>query len=645
MVFILNFLGFIWFLFAIYLAFFIPGVVTTGNILNKKSLFEKITIGLTVGMVIWVFQGLILGYLHLRFLTYLYLLIFALIYSKANKLTFKRIRFKKMSRLDLLITVIFVIGIFGQQFEFFITGFVFPSGVYSIMGSANDSVWHTSMISELIRRFPPIQPGLSGVIVYNYHYLSDFIVADLIRVFRLPLLAAQFQYTSILFSFLLGANAYVLAKTLKFSKSAAIIFVYLEYFSSDAIYILTFFTRHSFIFTVHPLEDGVMFLENPPRALSYIVVLCSVYFLYYLFKTRSLRTGIITILLLGSVIGFKVHTAFGVFGGLGLLSLYLLYKKDFKLMLVPIFTFIVTLLIHVPINKVSGIPFYAPFEMSRMFTVQPDLQLSRLELARRIYESAHNYLGEWRWDLIMLALFLFGQFGIKNVGWIPSKALFKKLGWPISLFLLGAIAGLLIIGTLFYQPIGGADIFNFYLALALFLSLFAAFNLGYLVDKSKILAIVVISFIVIFTIPRWVYEITTFVAYFKVDRTLFYGAELKSLEYLSKNTKENSVILVANTGQADSVYPYVGAFSKRDTFLSGQTVLIGHSIPYKDRQLTVDTIFNSSDSATVKKDLKINHINYIYFLSPSPELSPGLSKIRMNKIFSNKLITIYEVKE
>lgn len=640
--FIPNLFWGLWFIFASLLSFYIPAKVILGKFLNEKSLLERITVSFTVGIVLWTLQAFLFGFLHFRNFTYIYILVFLFLFLRKFKISKIKISIPSPKPLTLLVILIFLLGIFGQEIQFFLSGFLTNKGILSLMTDVNDSLWHTAVISELIRRFPPQQPGLSGVILYNYHFLSDLPIAELIKVFHLPLFPTQFQYMNILFSFLLGANAYVLAKTFRFPAVSAVIFLYLQYFSSDIIYILTFFTRRIFEFTVHPLEDGTMFLENPPRALSYIVLLSSLYFLFHYFNNRDKKLGIITILLMASIIGFKVHTAFGIFGGLGLLSLYFLLKKDIKSLILPILTLILSLSIHIPVNKVSGIPFYAPFELSRMFAVQPKLALSNLELARRVYLDAKNSFGVWRMDFLMLGLFFLGQFGIKNLGFIPSKKIFKLLGKEISFFIVGAVTALFIVATFFYQPIGGADIFNFYLAMFLLLGLIASFNLGIIFSKSKFFAAFIVLFILVASLPRWTYEMGVLFNYLGKDRVLFDNYDLASLKFLNDNTPRNSIILVDNRGQADYAYPYVSALSNRDTFLSGQNVLLGHSIPFETRKKIVLEIFTSSKSAVIKKDLRKNKIGYIY-LYGNPELSKGLKNINLQLIFSNKRATIYKV--
>ena len=141
-----------------------------------------------------------------------------------SKLTFSSLKseFKKI-KINRLLFIIFALGIFGQVQQFLITGFRFSDGIHIFTAASDDAFWHTSLIAQLVRRFPPFEPGLVNVGVHNYHYWSNLVVAELIRVFGLPILATQFQYMYLLVSFLLGGIAYVLARALKFSSIGVIV--------------------------------------------------------------------------------------------------------------------------------------------------------------------------------------------------------------------------------------------------------------------------------------------------------------------------------------------------------------------------------------------------------------------------------------
>ena len=507
---------FFYFSLAVFFAFFVPGTLVLRGIgYSPKRDLETFVLAFLTGMILWTYQGLVAGYLAMRWLTYIYLgacflLWFRSAFLPAVLRSLKHIRIQPTKNNILLISI-FVLGTLGQVLQFIPTAFQTSSGVYSVMAGADDGLWHSAMISELIRRFPPEQPGLSGILIYNYHYLGNLLIAELIRIFRLPLLATQFLYFPLFVSFLLGGIGLVIAKILNFSRVATVVLAYLLYFSSDVIYVLTFITSRVFVFTVHPLEDGTMLWENPPRAFSYLMTLAGFAFLLLLVNKRMKGAAVLVVLFFSSIIGFKVHTGLGVLGGLGFFTLWAFIRKKWSLVWIGPATVIISALIYIPVNKLAGAPIFAPFEMARMFIVQPKLQLSYLELMRRTYGMNFNVLNVWMLDFFFLGIFLLAQFGIRNLGWAGLRPFVGIAGITVSIFFFGAIATLLILGTFFYQPIGGADIFNFYLAAGLFLTILTAFAFDTVWKKKFALTrLLLVILLITTTVPRWIYKTGSF---------------------------------------------------------------------------------------------------------------------------------------
>lgn len=635
------------FLFAIFFAFYIPGMVAIRKVFINKSFFETTVVSFLVGLVLWVYQAMVFGYLDRRELTYVYLVLCFAVWFKQQLPRSRFLAIKKtltQCKINWILFVIFAVGIFGQTQAFFIAGQILSDGIRIFSSASDDAFWHLGLTAEIVRRIPPVEPGLSGVLVHNYHYWGNIAIGELVRVFHLPLLPTQFQYMYIFVSFLLGGIAYTLGKSLRFSPVGVVLFVYFQYFASDIIYLITIFTSHVFVFNVHPLEDGTMFLENPPRAFAIVVALGGVIFLAQWLRDKRFMTGFLLSLLFGSLIGFKVHTGIPVIGGLGMLSLYFLIKRQWRMLIIPIITVCISIAIYLPVNRHAGLPFIAPFEMSRTFSAQTNLFLSHFELARRIYEDHHNFFGELRIDIIMFIIFLIAQFGIRNVGFILLPSTIKHLGISLSVFFYSCIGVAIIAGTFFYQSVAGADIFNFYLTASLFLSILAVLNVSNWFDKrGKIIKIFCILLLLVITIPRWVYKTNLgFQWYFIPGKPVISTQELQAMEFISKHTDAKDVVLVFNYGQWDSMFSYVSTFTKRDMYLSGQVILGRHGIPVKDRAEVVKRIENSDNSNEVRTLINKNNIRILYFYG-KPVLSKGLAKLPMKIIFQNNSNTVYRV--
>ncbi len=630
----------VWFLCAVIIACYIPASVILKRFFSQHTFFEKFIIYTTLGLIFWAYQGMIFGYLGMRWLSYIYLLVFFIAWRPRQLLSFRR-PFIHV-RLDIILFLIFVFGIFGQVNRFIPTGFIFPKGIHIFTAASDDAFWHAALTNQLVRRFPPNEPGLNGVRVYNYHYWSNLVNAEFVRVFRLPLLTTQFIYSSILLSFLLGGLAFVLSRTLHFSKFGIYIAVYLQYFASDVIYLISFITTRRFEFGVHPLEDGTMFFENPPRAFSFVAVLLGVILLLKYIKTKQILLGLLISLVFGSIIGFKVHTGIMILGAVAGLSMFSFLKRDWKTAFFCFLTVGIALLVYFPVNSKSGLPVFVPFEMTRMFAVQDKLHLSFLELRRRVYAESFNFFGSLRMDIVMFIIFLVAQFGIRNLGWLGLKKSFSVLGKPIFVFLISGILLATLFGTLFIQPVAGADIFNSYLAASLFLWIFTIIVINHwITSRYSIIKIFLIAVIAVVTIPRWIYKTSFDDRLSSAYKPFILTSELTAMRFMQDHTKQSSVILVFNAGTWDSMFPYVSIFTNRDMFLSGQTILARHGIPFSKRTDTVEKIVSGDNPEITETLLKENAIDFLYFYG-NPKLSKGLSGQHVKKIFQNDTNTIYQ---
>lgn len=637
------------FVFSIFLAFYIPGRVILGRGLDyiSDSKFSQIIISLILGMLIWAYQGVIFGYLNIRFMSYLYITLFLVLWlkyyrPKSFRINFKLLSIKRNFQKNFLLISIFIAGIFGQTQQFVITGLKTSEGIYGFTSSFDDALWHTGLISSLTRDFPPIEPGLAGVNVYNYHYWSNIIISEIVRVFYFPLLTTQYIYMYILASFLLGAVSIVLAKKLGLGKLAVILFVYLQYFASDVIYLLTFLTRQEFVFNIHPLEDGTMFLENPPRAFSFIFVLLGITLLTSWLKNRKLKIGIILVIIFGSIVGMKVHTGIMVIGSLFFLSLYFLLRKEFKFLYLGVGSLIIFLIIYLPVNIGAGGPVIAPFELtSRTFAAQQGLGIINFEQARQIYQSHNNFLQVLRMDITMLIIFLLAQLGIRNIGFIPFRKTVKKLTLPLWIFLYGGIVSSVLFGILFIQPVAPGDIFNSILSASLFLLVITVITLNnFLKDKSKLLIILFVAFLLILTLPRWVYKTATVSSYFTFSNADIPSEEVSAGEFLKSNKMEGN-LLVFNENRLDAHSSYVSFLSDKNTYLSGQVIMSRHGINPTERERIVEDIYSSGDEKKVEELLKSENISYLYFYEDD-ELAIDEESIGLQPIFKNEKVRIYK---
>jgi hypothetical protein len=324
------------------------------------------------------------------------------------------------------------------------------------------------------------------------------------------------------------------------------------------------------------------------------------------------------------------------------LGLYFIFKRQWHFIYVPVATLAVSLLVYLPVNSGFGLPVYAPFEMSRTFAVQPLLNISWLELRRRVYSDHHSVLRVLQMDLTMLGIFTVIQFGIKNIGWFAIGITKKYLKVPVTIFLYSCLFGTFIFGTLFIQPIESGNIFNSYLAGNLILGMFTAIVADYLFrKKSKLITVSLVVLIIATTLPRCISKYVQFYDQFRKS----YGiqgisrGELETMNYIKNNTPASDVLLVVN-GSMDTVQPYVTAFTMRDVLLSGISTLNSYKIPVTEREKVVSELLSVG---TQDKKIDIIHtynVRILYYYGDMP-LPVGLSGLPFKLFYKNSVNTVY----
>jgi hypothetical protein len=114
----LNFwIYFAYFLFAISIAFYIPGNFFVRKI--KTDRIVKITLSFLLGISLWGLQGFIFGYLNIREATYIYLLFFLAVWVKDNFKKFINITMPTLPKIDRADTLIILLILIGSLMQIF----------------------------------------------------------------------------------------------------------------------------------------------------------------------------------------------------------------------------------------------------------------------------------------------------------------------------------------------------------------------------------------------------------------------------------------------------------------------------------------------------------------------------------------------
>ncbi|SRR6266568_92970 len=660
------------FFFAVFIAFYIPGNLS----LQKLSLtsFQKIVLSIIVGMAFWGWQGFVFGFLGIRWMTYIYLLLLIILWlrsddSKKVQYVTKRFQQNLLLKIDTLLLFIVALGTLLQLVSIFFMGFVGKTGMYFCC-AIPDSLYHIALTNQLVNQVPPTEPGMAGVVVHNYHYLSNLVAADLIRIFHLPLIATQFQYFVVLLSLLLGLAAIVFGQILHMKKSYIRWLVFFLYFSGDLTYLLSFLAGKGINFTTPFLENALWLWISPPRVFAAVIYFAGLSLLALWIKQKRMLVGIPMAFVLASLVSFKIYDGIFMAAGVVALFVYFAFTKQFRMLLPLLLTGILSLIFYLPVNIHSGGLVFTSTWRIENFVVQPGLGIQHFELAREIYASHHNWFGVTRFEILFFILYIVFVFGTIILGIFQTKKSLSLFPRELNIFLLSGIGVNAILGLFFIQQSGGANSSQFLITVDILGSIYAALACYYWVEKFKdAVKYIAILLIVLLTIPRVIntgYADTVKLLHnslFTIDNN-----QLQALRYLNMNTPPSAIILADNLDREQPYKSnpksnkiavpltdnrsYVGNLSYYISFLANRTLFIdgdsytnsiveSHGVDITKRVNIERTIFLNKSPFLIEDLLHQNNITYVY-LGSNTLLAKNPPSF-MDVVFKNTEISILKV--
>lgn len=630
---------FIYFFIAVFFAFFIPG-----DLLVKRlplSYLQRITLALVLGIVLWAYQGFIFGFLHLRFLTYLYLFVMASVWLKS-------IRGKKFSPLlfkekDLILFFLIIFGTLLLLTETWATGLVTRDGILFCCG-APDSLFHLALTNQIVKHFPPNEGGMTGVIVQNYHYFTNLVIADLVRVFRLPLINSSYPYFSILISILFGLSAVTFSRILALGKVYTRWLIFFLYFSGDILYVLLFFLKGKIDFGFSFLYNSSDLWFSPPRIVGAVVFFGGLSFLILWFRTKRVYTWWLAIIVFVSLIGFKIYIASLAIVGLMILGAIYLFKKKYSLLWPLIAGAFISLLIYLPVNSHAGGIFFVGFWRFENFMTYPQLGLINMELARIIYSDHHNWLRVVEYESIYIFLYVFFIFGTLLLGLVQTRKSLSLFPKELNLFLLSGIGANTVLGAFFLQKVGIGNTSQFLITVMIVGAIYTALACYHIVHHLKrSVRYILIVVIVLLTIPRVLYEAQSYATRIINSKGYIVGnTELNAIEYMKGHTKDDAVIMVQQGLAEDNMCYYLSFMLDRNMFVCGSKILEDHGVNTKHRLTVVKKVFSSMDVGEVKELLLANHIDYLYITSDD-KLKINEKQVFLQPMFSNNQVRILKI--
>lgn len=653
------------FILATFVSFYLPGFLLFCRI--KKISILTILLSITVGYVLWAMQGYVFGYLHLRWLTYVYLLVVIVLAFPHRKAICNSFIYVWQSILrNKLIAGFVIFGVVLQSQVMFGSGLVTPQGMHFHGVNNVDGIMHLGYIQKMMTLFPPNEPGAYFLSLKNYHYWMDLSVAELARVWYLPAHHIFFQFLPLLFSTVTSAAVYVLMLLWTKSKLAGFWALFFFIFAGDATYLFMLVLHQKFGFYTPVIDNGVTQFYNMPHAAAKMIFMTGLISFYLWIKTKINAWGFVTIVLFSSLVGFKIY--FGLFAGLGLISVlvgkiicnFVKNKKQkslqirvkaafvserISIILIIMFAAIAAGIFIPPNSGAGGLEYY-PLEWPKLFLGFQNLDMREWWLRMQVYEQAENIRNIIILNTFAIIVGLICIHGTRVIGFLPHKNLVKLLGWEHMLFFIPGIIIFHVLGLTTLQKAGSFNVYNFFVVSTVIMALFSAYLLYELTKKKKWWAYTIIIVLVVLTIPRSVYEIYT-AAYANITNTasLLPLGELKALQYLRENTANNTIVQAHPKNKLDNLSPYVAYFSGRDSYAAGIDVISAHNQPIKPNKEQLDVIFALQSEKAFADALKKRSISYIYLQNtPEQKLSFMYNAQYIVKVYEKDDITVYKVK-
>lgn len=644
----------------------LPGLALTDRTFKNSPIFLRIFLSIASSLVMLTLLFYIASLLKARPLIFVYILaalIFSIRYLKNCSIlqgVFSSVARVVKQPFNSILVCLILAGTIFQVIPTFKSGLNFSYGLGFWGPNSHDGIWHMALVNQLSKAIPPENPIFSGVVLKNYHFFYDLLVAATGYLSTLPISDLIFRFYPMIFSLLLGIGSYYLIIRL-FEKSlggikarvAAFFSLYLIYFAGSFGWIVEFLReRHLGGESAFWVNQAVSFNLNPPFAVSLVIMIAIAHLLLnFPIKWPS---KLLATMLLGTLASFKSYTGILVLGAFLVIAVVRILKnRDFSYLLIFLLSSLLTGWLFLS-NFETGIPFliFAPFWFIHTMVDSPDrVGWVRLSLAR----TTAFTLGQWpkfiAAEIVSFVLFVIGNLGMRFLSFgliFKLSEIFKN---DTLLFLLVILLVSIGIPILFIQSGNPWNTIQFFYP-ALYLSaLFSGVVMSYLVFKlNRVLAAILILAVLVMA-P--INSLVTASGYFGKNPHAFIPAkELAGLKFLS-GQPDGTILTYPYDGKLKQKLPeswpilaydstaYVAALTGKSVYLEDEPQNQIILTDYKKRLVASKDFFLKpiSESAEFLKD---NKIKYIYL--------PKIYNVRLDEsigivesIFENEEVLIYKV--
>ncbi len=645
------------------LALTLPGYLFLKQLkLQLTGLIERYTVSTTIGLVLFTVSAYILAAAHMRFLMYLFPLTGLVVFIRNRQSLFAFKTFSK--KIGILFFLVLTVGVVGQVAVNAPSGIPYAEGLYFWSSHGHDGMWHLALMEDMKKDLFPFQnPEYAGHQLQNYHFFVDLLMSEFSRLFFFNKLDIYFRFMPIVFSLLLGLSSFLLVKNWTRDERMGIWAIFFTQFAGSFGYFVTWPRNHNIagesIFWVSQTQSV---LGNPPHAAAFIITTVFLFCLYKYLESYQKQYLILSILLAGPVIEFKVYAGTLILGSLLVVGLWrLIFERKIDLLLVFVLTLLISLGIYLP-NSANSQEFliWQPWWFIRTMVVAPDrLNWLDLELRRQTYLSEFNYKRVIQLETTAFLIFLFGILGMRSIGFIALLGQVRHQIYKnyFNLFLLIITLTSLLIPVFLLQKGVAWNAIQYNQYFLLFFGFYAAVSTVLVTGliKQTALKLIFIALVILFAIPTQVGLLWQFYGHSALSKITY--EELSALSFIKNTAPANSIILTAPFDQYSSgsykvppipIYAwydtgYVSAFSNHPTLISDQEQV--GIMGYKANDLLEERrkIFETTNLQDINNFMKNNNVKYVYLVW-GQKFATDSATLDLDLVFSNKDAKVYKVR-
>lgn len=618
---------------------------------RKLDLADHYLLSFALGLVLWGVQGYLFGWLQLRFLSYAYLALSGwwLWQHRRSELQKLAVVIEQARAIPIWLWAIVASGTVLQLLPVFGSGLVRNQKIPWYGVNAYDGIMHLAYIQELAQHFPPREPGAVGLMLVNYHYWSDLVSAELARIWQLPIMHLYFQWLPLTITLLTTLALYRLVKTYHGSTSWAVWAIIMNYAAGDLAYVLSWLFHGSWGWHIAAIDNGATQFLNVPHTFAKFLLLAAVIVLYRWWHSRQRDWAIALVLLMGTLVGFKVY--YGIFMALGL---SLVVAGDWIKQRRPVWssalvlaaTAAVSLAIFLPVNRHAGGLFYAPLEWPKLLLGPEHLDLRIWWLRYQVYDAAQSNKGIMALNLMAVVFCLLIMHGTRLLGFLPTIKGTRAWGLPLSLFFIPGTLLFNWLGLYTLQVSGLFNVFNFFVVATIPLSLMSAYWLSTFWQWRSPLGKVLCLTVLALSLPRVLYS-GWFYANAYANQTPAQSlsvADWQSLQLAKLQLPADALIQTHPYNEWNRITPAISYATNRSSYLTGAGMLETHNQPISDRQAVIKRGFTAAipgDLAVELRQVGVTHV--IMTSNPEEKLAFSFDNSEFKLVLRTPTLTIWAV--